>query len=205
MGIKERREREKSELREAILAAAREIAIAEGWANVSMRKIAERVEYSAPVIYEHFDDKEALLLALLADGFSELLVRLRTARAVESNPEAALVAMAAAYGQLALEMPELYQVMNGLDGVRFGDIRKLDKPQVLEEVFIEVTDALQTWARANQAEHIDFKAAFNIFWATAHGLVSLHMAGRMVEGGMSVAELIERTTRDLLFAWSHQS
>ena len=65
MGIKERRERQRREVRGGILDAARGIAVAEGWRSVTIRKIAERIEYSPPVIYEHFDSKDELVAEYL--------------------------------------------------------------------------------------------------------------------------------------------
>lgn len=62
MGRKERRLREQQELKQSILDAAREIALAEGWRNVTMRKIAERIEYSHPAIYDYFENKDVLFL-----------------------------------------------------------------------------------------------------------------------------------------------
>ena len=64
MGVKERRERERSETREKILDTARELFVEEGFDGVSMRKIAERVEYSPTAIYMHFADKEQLFMEI---------------------------------------------------------------------------------------------------------------------------------------------
>src|SRR5215831_17182373 len=63
MGFKERRDRERTEMRQAILHAASEIAAQEGWHAVTIRRVAERIEYSPPTIYEYFESKEALLEA----------------------------------------------------------------------------------------------------------------------------------------------
>ena len=60
MGIKQRRERERQEIRQSILCAAREIAAEEGWQAVTTRKVAERIEYSQSTIYEYFENKEAI-------------------------------------------------------------------------------------------------------------------------------------------------
>ncbi len=60
MGVKERREREKSETRDKILDAARELFVTEGYEGVSMRKVAEKIEYSPTAIYVHFADKNEL-------------------------------------------------------------------------------------------------------------------------------------------------
>ncbi len=94
MGRKERRFREQEELRESVLHAAREIALSEGWRNVTMRKIAERIEYSHPALYEYFANKDVLLLEVLREGFRLLLTDLQSTRASTNEPHEALARMA---------------------------------------------------------------------------------------------------------------
>lgn len=79
MASKERREREKKELKQNILLAARSIASSEGWQSVTIRKIANQIEYSPPTIYEHFASKEAILLELMLEGNRLLLSQLQAA------------------------------------------------------------------------------------------------------------------------------
>ena len=69
MGIKERQERERTAVREAILGAARDLFVSEGYRNVSMRKIAERIEYSPAAIYSYFPSKDDIFFALAEEGF----------------------------------------------------------------------------------------------------------------------------------------
>lgn len=78
MGIKQRRERERQEIRLRILSAAHKIAAEEGWQAVSTRKVAERIEYSQSTIYEYFEN-EAILLALLRSGYEQLVVVVQAA------------------------------------------------------------------------------------------------------------------------------
>src|SRR6266702_3194806 len=109
MGIKQRRERERQEMRQemrqSILSAAREIAAEEGWQAVTTRKVAERIEYSQPTIYEYFENKEAMLLALLRCGYQQLVTVVQEAFASTADPEA--------YWDFAFRSPELFQVMHG--------------------------------------------------------------------------------------------
>jgi AcrR family transcriptional regulator len=85
MGIKERQFRERDTVRHAILNAARTLFLAEGYANVSMRKIAEQIEYSPGAIYSYFPGKEDIFFALAEEG----LQFLRAHCACEENDEAA--------------------------------------------------------------------------------------------------------------------
>ena len=75
MGIKERQERDREAVRRSILDAARELFVAEGYQNVSIRKIAERIEYSPAAIYSYFPSKDDIFYALAEEGF-RLLGRL---------------------------------------------------------------------------------------------------------------------------------
>src|SRR6266567_5503938 len=88
MGTKQRRERERQEIRQSILSAARQIAVEEGWQAVTTRKVAERIEYSQPTIYEYFENKEAMLLALLRSGYQQLVTVMQEAFASTDDPEA---------------------------------------------------------------------------------------------------------------------
>src|SRR5437660_11416973 len=72
MGIKERQERDREAVRRAILDAARDLFVTEGYANVSIRKIAERIEYSPAAIYSYFPSKDDIFFALAEEGFRRL-------------------------------------------------------------------------------------------------------------------------------------
>ena len=119
MGIKERRQRQRETLRSGILNAAREIASAEGWQAVTIRKIAALIEYSPPVIYEYFDSKEDLLLELVRMGYAGQLEAVESAAGASDGPEEALLGMGRAWLRFALDSPDLYQAMYGLGGVSF--------------------------------------------------------------------------------------
>lgn len=69
MGVKERQERDREAVARAILDAARELFVAEGYHNVSIRKIAEKIEYSPAAIYGYFPSKDDIFLALAEEGF----------------------------------------------------------------------------------------------------------------------------------------
>jgi AcrR family transcriptional regulator len=73
LGLKERQERDREAVSRAILDAARDLFVAEGYQNVSMRKIAERIEYSPAAIYGYFPSKDDIFFALAEEGFRLLI------------------------------------------------------------------------------------------------------------------------------------
>ncbi|HLW47094.1 MAG TPA: helix-turn-helix domain-containing protein [bacterium] len=113
MGVRERRQREREELRRAILDTAREIAAAEGWSAVTIRRVADRIEYSPPVIYEHFSSKEDIVVELFRQGFRELLQEMRVARDAETDPVEALLAVGRVYWSFSVAHPEMHLGMHG--------------------------------------------------------------------------------------------
>ena len=169
MGTKQRREREHAEVRQQNLLAAREIASQEGWQAVTVRKVAERIEYSHAAIYAYFDNKKALLFALLIEGFALLRDELRRAQRVPGTPEEVLQRIALAYWNFAHAHPELYQVMNGLDGVPFGTAQT---PTEARESFAQLQEAVvRVLEQSTDLAHIDVNREVDMFWAALHGLV----------------------------------
>src|SRR5688572_33213789 len=114
MGITERRLREKEKVRTTILAAARHMVKEEGWQSLSIRKIADAIEYSVTVIYDHFENKEAILFEIGKQGFELLAKKMQQAKEKHKDPGQQLKAMADAYWNFAFKNKEYYQLMFGL-------------------------------------------------------------------------------------------
>src|ERR1700742_4379492 len=114
MGIAERRQRQKDEVRTSIINAARTLVLEEGWQALSIRKIADAIEYSVPVIYDHFDNKEAILSEFKNQGFQLLAEAVAAAKEAADVPAAQLEAIAYAYWNFAFGNKQYYQLMFGL-------------------------------------------------------------------------------------------
>lgn len=198
MGIKERRERQRATLRSGILNAAREIASAEGWQAVTIRRIAALVEYSPPVIYEYFDSKEDLLLELVRMGYAGQLEAVEAAAGASDGPQEALLGMGRAWLRFALDSPDLYQAMYGLGGVSFP-VTELRKEG--EKIAAVMAKAIVDLMEEHGKEAADVWGKVTLLWATAHGLVSLHMAGRIVGGREETERLVDLAAHDYLNAW----
>lgn len=199
MGIKQRREREKQEVRQGILTAAREIALQEGWQALTIRKVAERIEYSPPTIYEYFASKEDILLELLREGSRQLAATLQAAGNAVKEPEARLLKMADAYWGFAMHHPELYQVMHGLNGV---PLDCSERPPNSREAFAVTLHALQDWMEATGSIVTDPEGAVEIIRSTLHGIIALSMSERIYGGRERAQQLVRRAMQDLLVAWS---
>lgn len=110
MGILERKERDRKEMREAILAAALKLFVQNGYDNVSIRKIAAEIEYSAATIYLYFEDKDEIFFELHNKGFAEFYARQLSIQNL-TDAKARLIAHGAEYIKFAREFPEYYDIM----------------------------------------------------------------------------------------------
>jgi AcrR family transcriptional regulator len=110
MGVIERREREREEVRQKILDAARELFVTEGYEKVTMRRIADAIEYSPTAIYLHFEDKDDLVLSLCRQDFGRLLAAFEK-EAPPADPVEWIRQLGRAYARFGLENPHHYRFM----------------------------------------------------------------------------------------------
>lgn len=172
MSIQERRERERAHRHQLIISSARGLAEAEGWEAVTTRRLAERIEYSQPVLYSHFAGKDAIVAAVAVEGFAELATVLGAARAGAAGPEGAFTAMARAYADFAFANPALYDAMFTMaSDLPFG---QPDAPVPLKAAFGELAEVSAGVAGCQNPETFT-----EVVWAALHGLVLLTRGGRL--------------------------
>jgi AcrR family transcriptional regulator len=172
MTSQERKERERAHRRQVIVNAARELAEAEGWESVTTRRLADCIEYSQPVLYSHFEGKDAIVSAVALEGFGELAAALQNARKTAGSPDAEPRAVASAYMEFARANPALYEAMFTLRAdLTFA---QSDTPAPLHASFVELREAL-----APLAGDRDVETFTEVAWSTLHGLATLSQAGRL--------------------------
>ncbi|MEV6070930.1 TetR/AcrR family transcriptional regulator [Nocardia sp. NPDC052001] len=172
-----RREREREYMRNLLLDTARSIAAEQGWQAVTIRRIADRIEYTSPVIYQYFSGKDALVSEVMCVGFRDIADRIE---ATMSEPvERRLTAVGSAFWNFAFAAPELYQAMNGQAGVSFDGA---EMPPEVERGFMVFHAVLQSIADDQGRQLRDPAAAVHTMWAYLHGFVSLTMSGRVAGG-----------------------
>jgi AcrR family transcriptional regulator len=165
-----RRDRERAQRHQMIITAARELAEAEGWDAVTTRRLAERIEYSQPVLYSHFDGKDAIMRAVAIQGFEELADRLRRARLGADGSEAGLEALCHAYLDFAVTRPALYQAMFVMPtDVKFASE---ETPAPLRASFDEFVSALPPGT-----EQLELTA--EVAWSALHGMAVLAATRRI--------------------------
>ncbi len=175
MGIAERKERQRAELREQILRAAKDMVMREGFSALSMRKLADAVEYAPATLYLHFENRDAIARELCVRGFQEFLAALEPA-ATSEDPVERLGTLAEAYVRFGLEHPETYRLIfmedPKLSTELFGE--KADNAGsrsfgLLVKVFEDLKAAGRLAEEAQPAQLAE------VLWAGVHGIVSLRL------------------------------
>ncbi|WP_158827590.1 TetR/AcrR family transcriptional regulator [Mucilaginibacter lacusdianchii] len=172
MGSKERKQRLKDETRCNILDAAHTIGKHEGWQSLSMRKIADVIEYTPPVIYEYFANKEALLLELTKKGYLMLSRDMEAARNQHHLPEKQLEAMWLTYWHFAFTEKELYQLMFGIEVnccVFDNEIPESEVPATM------ISNAIRELMGGENVSEDEVCRRYYTFWSVVHGLISINL------------------------------
>ncbi|MGX9886358.1 TetR/AcrR family transcriptional regulator [Streptomyces sp. NPDC002276] len=173
MSVQERKERERAGRERLILATARELAEQQGWDAVTTRRLAERIEYSQPVLYSHFRGKREIIGAVALQGAAEMAVELRAAASAADGPRARAAALARAYLDFAERNPAVYDAMFQLDGgLTFA---QEDTPEPMKDAFAALLENLDAVA----GEGVQPGLFTEVFWASLHGLATLTRAGRL--------------------------
>jgi len=180
MGTRERRIREREETREMILNAAREMFAEDGFDAVTMRAIAERIEYTPTAIYHHFASKQALLTELCQCDF-EGLARHFKGEAIASDPVERILAVGDAYLRFAEQHPSQYRFMfmTVLPRIDYSEqyVREArDNPE--RNAYAYLRDACRAAIERGRLrpEIDDADQLAQILWGSVHGLISLRIA-----------------------------
>lgn len=174
MASKERIQRLKEETRTSILEAAYEIVKEEGWQALSMRKIADKIEYTAPIIYEYFSNKEAILEELTRKGYLYLAKEITEACNQHELPAEQLEAMWMAYWHFAFKKKELYQLMFGVS----MNCCAMEKCSVTDAPHRLIKSAIQKLRNGEKLSKEELDIKFFTFWSAVHGLVSINLVNQ---------------------------
>jgi AcrR family transcriptional regulator len=161
--IADRKLRDRQARRAQIISATRRIAELEGWPNVTIRRLADEISYSQPVVYAHFGSPEGILAAVAVEGFQELGLAMEKARrrARSGNP---VESVAAAYLEFAASSPALYEVMFSLSlTVPFDEATT---PPELRFAFSQLLELFE--GQSSKSEVLS-----ELFWASLHGIAEL--------------------------------
>jgi AcrR family transcriptional regulator len=179
MGVKERREREKSETRDRMLDAARELFVTEGYEGVSMRRVAEKIEYSPTAIYVYFADKEELFRELCHQDYARLAAVFQSSL-MSSDPIERLRQIGAIYVDFGTRYPNHYKFMfmtvHPPCEPDDEDREIMGNPERDAYAFLRWAVQQAIDAGCFREEIRDAELVSQTLWASVHGVISLNIA-----------------------------
>jgi AcrR family transcriptional regulator len=188
MGITDRKEREKLEMRRLIMDAAMDMFVKDGYEKTSIRNIADKIEYSPATIYLYYKDKDELLWGLQAEAFGKLADVFRE-RVTATEPLQQLRQLAKIYVEFGMSNPDLYDLMFIIRSPMNAE--KDEKWQNGNYSFQFLVNVIQSGM--DQLRYKDAMIGALSCWSMVHGLVSLNVRGRC-----KVLELPEDKIQDML-------
>lgn len=199
MGIAERKEREKQELRQRIIDASLAMFLEEGYEKTSIRNIADRIEYSPATIYLYYKDKDELLYDVQGTAFDRLMEEF-TQKATSKSPWKRLEQICETYVNFGLTQPELYALMF-ITKSPMNVIEEYGKWANAHAAFEFLLTTVSECIEKGLLRYKDPGTAALSVWSIGHGLVSLHICCRFkvmeLEEGAE-APLLQQTIKEYL-------
>ena len=167
-----RREKEIQELRQSIIDQSWKIIEQEGWQSLSIRKIADAINYSVPVIYKHFENKEAIVEYFSKEGFNKLAHVLKASVTTDVAPSEQLQQIALGYWQFASENTPYYRIMFGLGIPACETINSSDEMKASSSIMLH---AIENVLQDNQNQAVDRHLKLKTFWSMMHGFIAIDL------------------------------
>lgn len=174
MGIVERKQMEKEAIRKKILDAASEILVEEGYDKLSIRKIANKIEYSPGIIYHYFKDKGEIIAFIVEEEYEIILKMLSDIPLNEENPEKTIEQTFRAYIELMLETPEKFRtiLMNDIEAVQ-EKVNILGRGISKERKSLQgLCSMIECGIEKGRFRKMDVELTAQIIWTSTHGLIS---------------------------------
>lgn len=202
MGTAERRARHKSELRAQILRAAKDLFSSEGVAKVSMRRIAERIEYSPKTLYLHFKDKGEILYCMCEEAFHKLDQQTAFLEQSMENPESLIRRGLRIYVEFGLANPHDYRIAFLSDGREYPYRTQEELPpdSVSVNLHRRFGNVLRKGIEQGVFRAMDPLLTTHVLWAGVHGLTTALICDpefRWVDREQFIQETIEILIRGL--------
>lgn len=192
MGVAERKERHKEELKGDILKAAKELFMEKGYEATSIRNIAEKIEYSPATVYLYYKDKDEIMHALHQEGF-KMLVDYFTPLNNIAHPFERLQALGNAYIKFSLDHPEMYKLIfvmeEPMDHVANCTDESWDEGESAYDVLFVTVKQCQD---AGYFTQLETHGLSFMIWSTMHGLCTLRSSGHL--GHVAAAKTVRPDT-----------
>jgi AcrR family transcriptional regulator len=174
MGIKEKRYRYKEEFRREIINSARDLFIDFGYEKFSMRRLAEKIDYSPTTIYHYFKNKDDLLFAVCEEVAQQFLSRIRYFRSVQNKPYEALRQAMLYLVEFAFDNPNQYKVFFLTRPNVYGTQEEFFKRESMaRNSYFEFREIVRACINTGELCHMDIDVLTQVLATAPHGLITM--------------------------------
>ena len=177
MGVKERKERDRQEMRDTILKSAHQLFVDKGFEDVSIRNIAEAIEYSPATIYLYFKDKNEIFYALHGEAFKKFN-EFMSVLATIKDPFKRLIKMGERYMDFAFKHSQYYDIMFIMQAPMDCDKNSEDWKEG-ESAHCQLENLVKECQANGYFKNKEYKTLSFLIWSTMHGMCSLVLRDRM--------------------------
>ncbi|HXS35983.1 MAG TPA: TetR/AcrR family transcriptional regulator [Flavipsychrobacter sp.] len=195
MGITERKERDKQEMRKNIIDAAISMFLEEGFEKTSIRNIAEKIEYSPATIYLYYKDKDELLYDVQGEAFTQMF-ELFKKEATSEDPLKRLEQICHSYVRFGINNPEMYDLMFIIKAP-MNAVEEKDEWRNSENCFDYLLKCVGECIEKKLIRFEDVSIATLSIWSMGHGLISLDIRCRFKVMNMSDEEISQAITKTI--------
>ena len=178
MGVAERKERHKEELKKDILMAAKQLFMEKGYEATSIRNIAEKIEYSPATVYLYYRDKDEIMHAIHSEGFKMLVSHFAPLGTI-ADPFERLKGLGHAYIRFCLENAEMYNLLfvmhDPMDHVAHCKEDWDEGDRAFDVLYNTVVDCQQK----GYLQNVEPYGLSFMIWSTMHGLCTLRTSGHL--------------------------
>jgi AcrR family transcriptional regulator len=204
MRVSQRRMQEKIEMRQLIIDAAVKMYIEEGYEKLTLRGIAQRIDYSSTTIYLYFKDKHELFHAMHEWAFKQLLIEFDNLSGIK-NPVERLKGISSVFIEFAFKNPELYDLMFILNEPMCAEANMEDW-KCGQSAYQFLVDTLTECLEQNLIVSDNVQALAFMFWSSTHGMISLYLRHRLrIYDGMDIKPFIfyveEMVLKQFISTW----
>ena len=177
MGVKERKERQKLEMKDLILQSAHQLFLDKGFEEVSIRNIAEAIEYSPATIYLYFKDKNEIFYALHGEAFKKFNIHVASIISIK-DPLERLFALGEKYMEFAFSFPKYYDIMFIMQAPMDCD-KNSEEWKEGEVAHCQLENLVKECQQHGHFKNKEYKTLSFLIWSTMHGMCSLALRDRM--------------------------
>jgi len=174
----------------------------EGWQALSIRKIADAIEYSAPVIYKHFENKDAIVAYFTKVGFSLLAKQLASTIKASETADVNLYRLAISYWKFAFENKKYYEIMFGLGIPQCEVVNSIKEMKVASEVML---NCISRCIKENHVDRIDLFLKFKTFWSILHGIITIEFISNTTTNPEEVSPILIDAIQGFIISLKHNN